>query len=569
MSALGRLATVQGRVQGREDITARRLSNAKAMQDFLKSKAEMGETVSAKDAMSHAALLTGGNSLLYGFDADLVTESMLDAQRRKAEEVQMQQALSGLDANEKTNNYLMRMIDLNQEYDDPLKMVEDTVSRNQQFESIIRKNQSLLPELRNRAIEEQRAKYLADPYFQAMASADTLDKDFPTIPKAVLNSLRPSVSHMERERNRSMTTRFIESIKKDNDWVVGLSDRDFNANIDSLIDITARSAGIERITPSLRSEVREALDMYRKRAKEEKAQQLARARVDLRMSLLRDPNFNTLSKEKHESAALNYVKSAYGDLFTAYGLQADDETVLDIIRGVMTVGGIEKNSASAATIQQKQMQEVEANITLAQQAMVTHPAVIASKNGKTKDEAVTNAGMAMSYLASMYLFDASDVAGLQSVIMQKAKKGVPPAQIAQEAVNEYSRATGAEILPSSMKQQYVTRMSNRNLDVTAIGNMPMQRIAASLMQVGNDNIRRWAELPTDKAIFKLEEYLLNTEKMLKQASDYNPNDPAYNAQIERIKDVMRSEISTRVQKMKEVVDREAEARKPLVDRIPK
>ena len=308
LNPLATISTIAG-YQGQNEATvAKRLRNAQTIQEVLRSKAAMGEKVSPKDAMSLAATLTGGNSLLYGYDNDLVTNSMLEAQNRNAQAVQLQQATGMMEQEQRQRDYLKNLFDFNQDFESDVDLVDDLSKRFPEYQPLIEKNRSLLPNLYQSAVQEQADKMIGNPLFRAQVTEDNLDTDFGNIPKSVRKALSSNVPFIESERNKAQVGSFISKAMADNK-IYTMDDQTFKDYIDPIIRTHAREVGITNLTPKLYQDLKDSLYGLRSDYQRKLSDGKNDAAWRIRLNIFSDPSMKALISQGQFDEALRFAKS--------------------------------------------------------------------------------------------------------------------------------------------------------------------------------------------------------------------------------------------------------------------
>lgn len=306
LSALAQVGLQTGARSQEDRIVGKRAANREALQKFLDSRAQMGATVTPEEAMRYATELTNGGSLIYGFAPDLVNQSLIEDQNRRAQLTQESQArdmLANMTSQEQSLGQLIPFTD-----DDPLTMVTQLGQKNPQLKPLLERSADKIPEMIRRKEQEAVSRAIQDPMFAAEATPENIKDLFPGYNTRVYDELKKRAGYVTDQRNQAITSRFVTQFNS-NKAGLTMDDDTFERNLDGLIMITAAQTNMKiNKGDKLYDDIRNSILGEREKFKQQKADAALKFKNDL---MTQDSTFRALASQGYSKEAIDYIKGVY------------------------------------------------------------------------------------------------------------------------------------------------------------------------------------------------------------------------------------------------------------------
>jgi hypothetical protein len=303
LSALAQVGLQTGSRNQEDRILGKRAANREALQKFMDSRAQMGATVSPEEAMRYATELTNGGSLIYGFAPDLVSQSLVEDQNRRAQltqEAQARDMLTNMASQEQSLGQLLPFTD-----DDPLTMVTQLSQKNPQLKPILDRSADKIPEMLRRKEQEAIQRAIQDPMFGAEATPENVKDLFPGYNSRVYEELAKRAGYVTEQRNQATTSRFVTQFNANKSGLT-MDDDTFERNLDGLIMITAAQTNMKiNKGDKLYEDIKNSILGEREKFKTEKANAALKFKSDL---MTQDATFRALAAQGYNKEALDYIK---------------------------------------------------------------------------------------------------------------------------------------------------------------------------------------------------------------------------------------------------------------------
>lgn len=466
--ALSDIGFAQGWNREGDNIRARRLENAKAMQDFMRSKAEMGEQVTYKDAISQWNNLTGGGSFIYGFSPDGLTEASVQAQNAKAREMQAATEVSTLASRQKEEDLIKNSLQPYLLSGAPIEKILAEAEKSG-TRTALEKYLDKIPSWSQEATQQFITKSMLDPTISTVITPENMKQILPGLSDDAYARLEQPVRFAKNERDRQITASVIDSISRDKEALtLGLASNDMYA--EALINMHAQKYGYQ-VTPEQMKMIKDA---YRGMREEYVNGQNAKKMGSMKELITAA---STIIASGDYEAAKKFMRS----FAPVYGVDQSlltDEFLNNIIAGKFDVNNITQAAVDDNAVSQQIYQTVQEDTERAKLTLGT------SFKGTDKEALA-------AILLNNYIVDSDSVMQVSEAIANHDtdRNGLgtgdkSPIESATEIANQL------QLYPVSQAQNYMLNKRSSMYKSFDVRNITLEELAMSVLQEINDDLAK-------------------------------------------------------------------------------